>query len=197
MPCPPQLDAAVLPAPIAPSSPCTGDWRAELPTLTGSMVMLRELRRGDGPALFAALSSQHVSHFISPPPADVQGFEQFIAWSQRQRGAGQYLSFAVVPKGSDTPVGLFQIRSLEPAFGTSEWGFAIAEEFWGAGIFMDGAKLTVDFAFNVVGVRRLEARACVKNGRGMAALRKLGAVQEGVLRGSFLRHGQHHDQAVH
>ena len=42
----------------------------------------------------------------------------------------------------------------------------------------------------------LEARACVANGRGNGALRKLGAVQEGVLRRSFLKNGQFLDQML-
>jgi ribosomal-protein-serine acetyltransferase len=36
----------------------------------------------------------------------------------------------------------------------------------------------------------------VANGRGNGALRKIGAVQEGVLRRSFLRDGQYHDQVL-
>ena len=54
----------------------------------------------------------------------------------------------------------------------------------------------VDFAFETLGVRRLEARAAVANGRGNGALRKIGAVQEGVLRRSFLSNGQHLDQML-
>jgi len=101
-----------------------------------------------------------------------------------------------VPHGTDTAVGIFQVRSLDPAFGNSEWGFALAPECWGTGIFMDGAQLVLDFAFEVLGTHRLEARAALKNGRGNAALRKLGAVQEGVLRRSFLRNGEYLDQAL-
>ena len=54
----------------------------------------------------------------------------------------------------------------------------------------------VDFAFDTVGVHRLEARAAVRNGRGNGALRKIGAVQEGVLRKSFLKDGEYLDQAL-
>ena len=93
-------------------------------------------------------------------------------------------------------IGLFQVRSLEPAFGTAEWGFAIALEFWGSGVFADGAQLTVNFAFETLGVHRLEARAALKNGRVNGALQKLGAVQEDVLRCSFLRNGEYLDQAL-
>jgi RimJ/RimL family protein N-acetyltransferase len=202
MPYQPHLDLAphartMEPAAAAPTSVTTdGHWRAGLPTLIGSLVTLRELRVGDAPALFSALSSEQVSRFISPPPATVEGFERFIGWAIRQREAGQYVCFAIVPHGSDTAIGLFQVRSLEPAFGTAEWGFAIALEFWGSGVFADGAQLTVNFAFETLGVHRLEARAALKNGRGNGALRKLGAVQEGVLRRSLLRHGEYHDQAL-
>ena len=172
------------------------DWRNGLPELTGSLVSLRELRASDAPALFATLSGEQVSRFISPPPATVEGFGRFIGWAIRQRQAGQYVCFAVVPHGSDVAIGIFQVRALEPAFGTAEWGFALASEFWGAGIFMDGAKLIVDFAFDVLGVHRLEARAALKNGRGNGALRKLGAVQEALLRRSFLKNGEYLDQAL-
>jgi RimJ/RimL family protein N-acetyltransferase len=174
----------------------TGDWRTGVPCLAGNLVTLRELRASDAPSLFVALTSEQVSKFISPPPATIEGFGRFITWAIRQRQAGQYVCFAVVPRGSDIAVGIFQVRSLEPAFGTAEWGFALASECWGTGMFMDGAELIVDFAFDVLGVHRLEARSALKNGRGNGALRKLGAVQEGVLRRSFLRNGEYLDQAL-
>jgi RimJ/RimL family protein N-acetyltransferase len=45
-------------------------------------------------------------------------------------------------------------------------------------------------------VHRLEARAAVRNGRGNGALKKIGAVQEGLLRKSFLKDGEYLDQAL-
>jgi RimJ/RimL family protein N-acetyltransferase len=195
MPYQPHLESALPPALQAPAT-VTSDWRTGLPSLIGTRVSLREMRASDAPALFSALTSEQVTKFISPPPATVDGFGRFIKWAIRQRQSGQYVCFAIVPHGSDTAVGIFQVRSLEPAFGTAEWGFALAPEFWGTGIFTDGAKLVVDFAFDVLGVERLEARAAIRNGRGNAALRKLGAVQEAVLHRSFHRNGEYLDQAL-
>jgi RimJ/RimL family protein N-acetyltransferase len=174
----------------------TTDWRHTLPVMTGSMVTLRELRLSDAASLLAMLSTEEVSRFISPPPTTVEGFERFIAWTHRERAAGNYACFAVVPHGMDTAIGIFQLRQLEPGFATAEWGFAIGSAFWGTGVFLDGAKLVVDFAFDMVGAHRLEARAAVANGRGNGALRKVGAVQEGVLRKSFLRNGEYLDQTL-
>ena len=106
----------------------TNDWRQALPVLTGTMATLRELRLADAPALLATLSTEEVSRFISPPPTTVEGFERFIAWTHRERAAGNYICFAVVPHNMDTAIGIFQVRQLEPGFGTAEWGFALASE---------------------------------------------------------------------
>jgi ribosomal-protein-alanine N-acetyltransferase len=174
----------------------TSDWKAGLPVMAASTFTLRELRAEDAPSLLALLTTEEVARFISPPPTTVEGFERFIAWTHRERAAGTYACFAIVPDGMTTAVGLFQVRSLEPGFGTAEWGFAMGSPFWGSGIFLEGARLVLDFAFDVIGASRLEARAAVANGRGNGALRKVGAVQEGVLRRSFLRNGQYHDQVL-
>ena len=172
------------------------NWRRALPVLTGSMVTLRELRLSDAPTLLSMLSTEEVARFISPPPTTVDGFERFIAWTHRERAAGNYVCFGVVPNGMEHAIGIFQVRQLEPGFATAEWGFAIGSSFWGTGVFADGAKLTIEFAFDVVGAHRLEARAAVANGRGNGALRKVGAFQEGILRKSFLRNGEYLDQAL-
>jgi RimJ/RimL family protein N-acetyltransferase len=174
----------------------TSDWRQKLPVLTGSMVTLRELRLSDAPSLLSMLSTEEVARFISPPPTTIEGFERFIAWTHRERAVGAYVCFAVVPHGMDTAVGIFQVRQLDPGFSTAEWGFAIGSPFWGTGVFVDGAKMVIDFTFEVIGSHRLEARAAVPNGRGNGALRKMGASQEGVLRKSFLRDDEYLDQTL-
>jgi ribosomal-protein-alanine N-acetyltransferase len=172
----------------------SSSWREGLPVLKGARVVLRELRDSDARALFALVSPDDVCRFTWPPPTTVDGFHRFIDWSLTQRRAGSYACFAVTVDGGDTPIGIFQMREVEPGFGSAEWGFVISAEYWGTGIFQEGAGLVMDFAFDIVGVRRLEARAPVRNGRGNGALRKIGAVREGLLRRSFHRNGDYQDE---
>jgi len=148
-------------------------------------------------SLFALLTTEEVSRFISPPPSTVEGFERFIAWTQRQRLAGRYACFAVTLRGFDTAVGIFQIRETELGFGTAEWGFALGSVFWGTGVFQESASLVLDFVFETLRVHRLEARAAVLNGRGNGALKKIGAVRECVLRRSFHHNGEYLDQVLY
>jgi ribosomal-protein-alanine N-acetyltransferase len=196
MPYQPHLDPTPTPTLMPVPEAVSSDWRHGLPLLTGSKVTLRELRASDASSLLAMLSSAEVSRFISPPPTTIEGFERFIAWTHRQRAAGQYVCFAVVPNGSEAAVGLFQLRALEAGFATAEGGVALGSPFWGSGMFAEGANLVLAFAFDVLGVHRIEARAALRNGRGNGALRKVGAVQEGVLRRSLLRNGEYLDQVL-
>lgn len=181
---------------VEASQTVASNWRTAVPVLHGDGFTLRELRTSDAASLLALLTTEEVTRFISPPPTTIEGFERFIQWASQEREAGRYLCFAVVPDGYDTAIGLFQIRQLNSAFESAEWGFALGSAFWGSGLFTKGSELVVEFAFDVLGVHRLEARAAVQNGRGNGALQKIGAVKEGILRKSFLRGGKYLDQAL-
>ena len=172
------------------------DKLARLPLLTCRRATLRDLRPADAPALLRLLTTEEVTRFISPPPTSVEGFERFVTWAHAQRAAGHYMCFAVVPHGGETAAGIIQVRQLEEGFGTAEWGFVIGPAFWGTGLFVEAAELVLAFAFDSVGVHRLEARTAVANGRGNGALRKLGARREAILRASFCRGGRRLDQIL-
>ena len=185
--------SAAMPAAHQPDT-ISSDWRDLLPLLAGESITLRELQLSDAQTLFAMLSTEEVSRFISPPPTTVEGYERFIQWTQKQRAAGDLVCFGIVPKGMTAAVGVIQVRSLEKGFGTAEWGFALGSPFWGTGMFIEGAQLVLDFAFEHVGVHRMEARCAVHNGRGNGALHKLGASREMRLRRSFVKNGIQYDQ---
>lgn len=171
-------------------------WRHVVPSLCTSRVTVRELRSSDAETLAGLLSAPAVSKWIDAPPRSADGFERFVRWSHRERETGQGICFGVVPAGGEAAVGLFQIRQLDGAFRIAEWGFALGERYWGSGTFEESARLVLHFAFDVIGVHRLEARAAVANSRGSGALRKLGAIREGALRRSFLLGRQYFDDAL-
>ena len=78
-----------------------------------------------------------------------------------QRRRGRHVCFGVVPAGQTKVVGLLQLWAVDAELSTAEWGFVIGDSYWGNGLFVHAARLLLDFAFSVVGVNRLEARAVV------------------------------------
>lgn len=181
---------------IGVSGTAAADWRAVLPVLSGRRVTLRQLDVSDAPLLLQMLATPEVTRFLATPPATVQRFERFIAWTHRQRAAGRVLCFGVVPLGHHSAIGVMQIWPRTRNFDVAEVGFVLGSPFWGTGVFVDGAHLFLEFAFETLGVRRVEGRAATLNGRGNGALRKLGAVPECGLRKNFMYGGIYHDHIL-
>lgn len=173
------------------------DWRHELPSLAGERLLLREVISSDAVGLFELLTQDPlVCEHISPPPPSIVAFQGFIAWCQQQRALGRAVCFGVVPHGLQHAVGIFQVRALGLDFSVCEWGFALGSVFWGTGIFQEAAPMVAEFAFSTLGAFRIEGRAVTANVRGNAALYKIGAIGEGVLRKAFEADERHHDQYI-
>ena len=114
----------------------------------------------------------------------------------RERASGLAFAYAITLSGTRRVVGLVHVRQLDPSFEAAEWEWTIAPSARGRGIFIEAARLVGSFVFGSIGARRLEARVLLQNGRAGGALRKLGAVQEGVLRRSVRRDGEYFDQVL-
>jgi len=171
-------------------------WRNELPTLAGRMVMLREPAFHDADALLGVLSLGDCARFGLDETISELVVQDFIDRAIRNRAAGIAVTYAIALNGPRTIVGLVQVRQLDPAFEAAEWECTLMPSARGTGIFLDAARLAGSFAFGTLGVHRLEARVLLQHGRSNGALRKLGAVQEGVLRRSVRRAGEYFDQVL-
>lgn len=166
------------PARTTPTASPTGEgWPHSLPTLTGALVAVRELRVDDARPLRDALATPEASAFLPWPIETPEAFERFVARACGRRGEREEACFVVVPRGSDVPIGVFHLRSTSAAFASAEWQFGIAHEFWGTGVFPDAASQVVRFAAGAIGTRRLDARTAAGHTRVHGALRKIGAVQ--------------------
>jgi RimJ/RimL family protein N-acetyltransferase len=172
------------------------EWRTALPTLTSRSVTLREPIAQDVGALVDLLSIADASRFGLEYPVTDVAVHELIERAQRDREAGLALTYVVLVSGGRTVVGVFQVRRLDPIFEAAEWEATLAPSARGTGIFLEAARLVGSFAFGPIGAHRLEARVLLQNGRANSALRKLGAVQEGVLRRSARRGGEYVDQVL-
>jgi RimJ/RimL family protein N-acetyltransferase len=171
-------------------------WFAAPPLLRGIGVTLREVTPSDAPGLLAAVGYDAVAGVLGAAPATLEELAGWLKVSRAERCLGHELCLTVVPDDCQAVVGLFRVREAEPGFGSAEWQFVVAPEYWGRGLFFRAAPLVVDFVFDVVGAHRLEARAATHNGRGTGALRKLGAVREAVLRESIFDRTGYADQGL-
>jgi len=172
------------------------NWREELPTLTARHVTLREPTPHDLGPLVDLLSLADATRFGIDEPISEVAVQQAIDRAARERAAGVCITYAITLTQTRAVVGLAQVRQLDPMFEAAEWECTIAPSSRGSGIFLEAARLVGSFTFGSIGAHRLEARVLLQNGRANGALRKLGAVQEGILRRSARRNGEYVDQVL-
>lgn len=174
----------------------TTDWRQTLPALSARGLVLREPVDEDISALVELLSIADATGFGLGDTVSDASVREFVARTRRDRAAGFAFSYVVTMGSAQAVVGLIQVRQLDPAFEAAEWEATLTPFVRGTGVFVEATRLVGAFAFNGVGVHRLESRVLLQNGRANGALRKIGAVQEGVLRRSVRRHGEYLDQVL-
>jgi [ribosomal protein S5]-alanine N-acetyltransferase len=172
------------------------NWRSELPTLTARLVTLREPTTSDLRSLMDLLLLGDASRFGIDEPVSEVAVQQLLDRLARDREAGIAFSFLVTISSSRAVIGLVQARQIDLSWESAEWECTLAPSWRGTGAFLETARLVGSFAFGTVGVHRLEARVLLQNGRANGALRKLGAVQEGVLRESVRRGNAYLDQVL-
>jgi RimJ/RimL family protein N-acetyltransferase len=174
----------------------TTTWRSELPTLIGRLVMLREIATQDLGSVIDLLSLRDATRFGIDSSACDETVRNLIDRAPRDRAVGQSFTYTITLNATRVVVGLAQVRQMDPAFEAAEWELTIAPSSRGTGVFLEAAQLIGSFTFGTVGTHRLEARVLLQNGRANGALKKLGAVQEGILRLSLRRNGEYFDQVL-
>jgi RimJ/RimL family protein N-acetyltransferase len=180
----------------SPSLPAQATWRDELPVLAGHLVLLRELVSDDIGPLVDLLSIADASRFGIEPPVSELDVLRLVDGARRNRAAGLSFTYAITLTASGAMVGVVQVRQLDPSFETAEWEITLAPPVRGSGVFVEAARLVGSFAFASVGAYRIESRVLLHNGRAHGALRKIGAVQEGILRRATRRGADYLDQVL-
>jgi RimJ/RimL family protein N-acetyltransferase len=157
--------------------------------LAGSRVMLEPLQERHREPLRSAASDPEVFRFFT---SDLSRAEHFDAWFDLGL---EELTFATTVDG--TPVGSSRYLSLAPEHRRLEIGSTwLARSQWQTGTNVEAKYLMLEYAFERLGVRRVEFKTEATNERSRAALAALPAQFEGVHRNHMLVRGdQNRDSA--
>ena len=139
----------------------------------------------DVPALLDALEPSDIEVAFEPAPSTPDEFRRYVSWVRLQRTEGRAAGFAIVPRGAGQAAGLLQVGRADFAGAVAEWGIVLARSQRGTGAASEAARLMAGFAFETLGVHRLETRASGISPGSISLLRRLGAVREAHLRQSF------------
>jgi ribosomal-protein-alanine N-acetyltransferase len=172
-------------------------WGERLPTLAAPRIELRWLEDADTEALFAVFSDPEVMRYWSClpfiEPAQAAGLLQEIRGHFRARTLFQW---GIARRSDGRVIGTTTIHRLEPAHRRAELGFALARGAWGQGLASEAVGAAVGFAFETLGLHRLEASVDPRNSASIRLLERQGFQREGLLRERFHLGGEIQDDLL-
>lgn len=171
-------------------------WR-DPPTLAGRHVTLRPLQPADRGALITAASADDLWNLFYANVAQMKEADAFMARAFAEQAAGQSLVFAVLNTTGEV-VGTTRFMSMEPDHRRLEIGGTFyATRVQRTGVNTEAKLLLLTHAFEVLGCQCVQIITDSLNRRSQAAIERLGAKRDGVLRGHRIVAGRLRDSVVY
>ena len=156
-------------------------------TLTGQHIRLEPL----DPPLHAPAMFQHfearVMDFLGRGDAGVSCESDLAAHLQMLNDRPERINWAVVVLETGAVAGRISYSEVKPSDQWLEIGTMLMPPFWGGAANPESKLLLMTRAFEVLDVNRVQFKVDSRNERSQAAMAKLGAVREGVLRDYQIR----------
>ncbi len=168
-------------------------------TLSGKHIRLEPLSRDHAGALLAAAQAPEIWTWMSAQPVTPEAMAAWIAEALEAQDRGLEYPFVVVHLASDRVVGSTRYLDVQAASKGVEIGWTwYAPETWGTVVNPEAKFLLLRHAFEAWGAIRVQLKTDLKNLRSQAAIKKLGAKEEGVLRRHrFRRDGTIRDSVIY
>jgi RimJ/RimL family protein N-acetyltransferase len=167
---------------------------ARLPTLTARRVKLRWLEPSDVPELYAVFSNADVMRYWAHPAyTRPKQAEELLAAIERAFASQSLFQWGVARVEDDRVIGTCTLSSVDASNLRAELGYTLGREHWGQGLMSEALERLLDFAFDELQLRRLEADVDPNNARSIARLESLGFRREGYLRERWFVGGQVQD----
>ena len=153
-------------------------------TLRGRYVTLEPLDERHAPGLFEAMQDEDVCRYLAwPPPAALDETRAMIRDARDLMARGQQVAFAQVWNASGAAIGSTRYLDIRPKDRQVEIGSTfLGRAFWRTPANTEAKYLLLRHAFESLGCIRVALKTDGRNMRSQAAIERLGAVREGVLR---------------
>jgi len=153
-------------------------------TLSGRVVTLEPIEERHAPGLFEAMQDEEVCRYLAwPPPRVLDETLALIRDARDLVARGQALVFAQVWNASGRAIGSTRLLDVRPKDRQVEIGATfLARPYWRTAANTESKYLLLRHCFETLGCVRVALKTDGRNVRSQAAIERLGAVREGVLR---------------
>jgi RimJ/RimL family protein N-acetyltransferase len=159
----------------------------KLPTLTSERVVLRWLERSDAPSLYNIFSDPQVMQYWSSAPwTEEDDAIELVESTRRHFETNSLYQWGVARRDDDALIGTCTLAHVDAQNRRAEIGFVLGSDHWGQGYMTEATNLLLLFAFETLGLHRIEADVDPRNEASIRLIERLGFQREGYLRERWL-----------
>jgi N-acetyltransferase len=173
-------EPAIDPRPLARTSPPFDPGPV---TLEGRLVRLEPLAPAHTAGLHALALHDSTWQWMLTRIATPAGFDAYLGRAAAEAAAGREIPFVQVDAVTGRPIGMTRFLNIDRANRRLEIGHTWLAPAWrGRGCNDEAKLLLLGHAFDELGAHRVEFKTDANNARSRAALRAIGATEEGTMR---------------
>lgn len=165
------------------------------PTLETERLHLREITLDDAPALFAIHGDPEVMRWFGADPlaqpADAERLVKLFASWRDLPNPG--VRWGLQAKADGELIGTVGLFAWNRGWSTCTLGYELARRAQGQGLMQEALRATLDWGFREMKLHRISAQIHPDNEASLRSVRKLGFVEEGLLREIGYWGGRFHD----
>lgn len=151
--------------------------------LEGNTVKLVPMENSHLDGLWDAGHNQSIWEFTSSKVRNKAEMKKIIVSAIAEREKGTQLPFTVIDKKTGEIVGSTRFMDISEVHKSLEIGWTwYSPEYWRTRINTESKFLLLQYVFETMGLNRVQFCTDSRNVRSQAAIARLGAVREGVLR---------------
>jgi [ribosomal protein S5]-alanine N-acetyltransferase len=144
------------------------------PVLTTERLTLRRLEMNDAQEIFTLRSDSEINKYLDRQPCtNIEDAKNFITMVNANIDKNSSLYWAITFSEKNELVGTICLFGFSDDTGNCEIGYELLTGFQGQGIMKEAAGKVIDYAFNTIKVREIEACFHRDNQRSVKLLEKL------------------------
>ncbi len=160
------------------------------PEITTSRFLLRRIVATDIENIFKGLSHPDVIRYYGISYTSLADTQAQMDWYAQLESTGTGIWWAIVSPDNSLFYGAVGLSSLHAQHKKAELGLWLLPDFWGQGIMPEVVPFVHSYAFEQLGLHRIEAMVEAENNNCKAVMRKLGFTYEGCMRDCEIKDGK-------
>ena len=145
----------------------------------GKEVSLGVILESDAEFALATINDPEVHRYLRNP-GHIYTYDEEVQWI---RGISSRMStervFAIVQNSDDSIVGIMGLHQIDWVSSTAYVGYLLAKPFWGKGYMTEAVSLLVEYAFQILNLRKLHTSLYEPNIASRRVQEKNGFVETG------------------